>query len=374
MTRARPCMRAAATVAGLLASASLAWADVTVILRGTGESLEASSVLGDGYGLALRLDAKGGAPRMLGWDEVREVRGATGVAGLGEFLDIGRDLWRARTRIERGDMQLAQPLLAKHWARFRDVDGPTTAMVAEGMLRCALDAGDIRASVGPWLVCLRTQGAGNATRFAGLPAVIDGETGLLPELAPFIPAARRQDVIAACEASGASGEVGDVAARIVRIAKGEPTAAKPDGAKPAAATSRAVQALALIEDIAFSADARALERALAAFERAFEEPPGYLAAWRLAAIGTCRARFARTVEGDGRAGALGRAAIDLLEVPASGLDRTGLVDAYALEEAARLVRESGDDASAAQLESLARDRLSDRVAASGAGGTPKETP
>jgi hypothetical protein len=57
--------------------------------------------------------------------------------------------------------------------------------------------------------------------------------------------------------------------------------------------------------------------------------------------------------------ALGRAALDLLAVPAAGLDAHGLVDAYALEEAGRLLREAGDDTSASQLETLARDKMKD---------------
>jgi hypothetical protein len=58
--------------------------------------------------------------------------------------------------------------------------------------------------------------------------------------------------------------------------------------------------------------------------------------------------------------AMTRAALELLAVPAAGLDRTGLVDAFALEEAARLLRESGDDASAAQVDALAAEKLSER--------------
>jgi hypothetical protein len=121
-----------------------------------------------------------------------------------------------------------------------------------------------------------------------------------------------------------------------------------------------VRALSLLADISGAADARVLERAVGAFDRAFDEPPSYLAAWRLAAIGTCRARLARALPADAaRASALGRAALDLLAVPAAGLDASGLVDAYALEEAGRLLREAGDDASASQLDALAREKVKD---------------
>lgn len=353
----------------LCAAASLAGAaaaDVAVFLRGEPEARKAEGAFGDMRGLEVRT-AQGS--EIVPWDMVRSVEGQTGTAGLGDYLSMGADLWRARIRIERGDAPLAQPLLAKHWGRLRDADGPTAALAAEGLLRCALEANDVRAAADPWLACLRHRNAGISSRFPALPVLIDAETGLLPELSPFLPAARRQDVIAACEASKTLGEAGDVAARIVRIAKGVGSSdgartdagAKGDAREAARpkASSRAVLALMHIEEIASARDARALERATAAFDKDFDEPPSYLGAWKLAAIGTARARMAREVQGDARVAALGRAALQLLAVPAAGLDRTGLVDAYALEEAAKLLRESGDAASAAQLDALVTEKTAD---------------
>ena len=372
-----------ASMAVACAVATTAAADVTVFLRGEAQPVVAASAFGDAHGLEVRTGAGANEQRsVLPWDFVRDVEGATGTAGLGEYLAVGEDLWRARIRIERGDFALAKPLLAKHWARFRGSDGPTAALVAEALLRCALADGDVRAATDPWLACLRHRGAGQESRFPTLAAVIDAESGLLPELSPFMPASRRADVIAACEAaavpSGAgagagtgtsASEAAQVAALIVRIAKGtsgvggaaagtdDPAAA---GAGDAKRQSPALRALTLVDGIASAADARVLDKAIAAFDRAYAEPPSHLAAWRLAAIGACRARLARATAGDARTMAMTRAALELLAVPAAGLDRTGLVDAFALEEAARLLRESGDDASAAQVDALAAEKLSER--------------
>ena len=374
-------------------SAAPARADVEVDLRQGGGSVRADSATGDLGGLTVRgpqLWSDEGAlseryrGAVLPWDMVREVRGDS--AGIGDFLAIGEDLWRARIRIERGDEALAQPILAKHWARFRDAEGPTAALAAEGLLRVALANGDIRAAAEPWLACLRHRSAGIASRFPGLPAAFDADNGLLPVLSPFMPESRRADLIAASDAARASGEAGDVARLVVRIARGEVAtaageaagatkpsdAAKSDGTKSDGTKSDgtksdgtrtappSVRALSLLADISGAADARVLERAVGAFDRAFDEPPSYLAAWRLAAIGTCRARLARALPADAaRASALGRAALDLLAVPAAGLDASGLVDAYALEEAGRLLREAGDAASASQLDALAREKVKD---------------
>jgi hypothetical protein len=352
-----------------------AWADVTVTLRGGLGTVSGASAIGDAGGLDLR-----GERRLLGdedalapfrtgllpWDMVREIRGET--VGLGEFLEIGEDLWRARIRIERGDGQLAAPLLAKHWARFRDAEGPTAALVAEGSLRVALENGDIRAAAEPWLACLRHRADGIGTRFPGMRAAYDPDNGLLPALSPFMPASRRGDLVAACESARASGDAAEVARLIAHIARGgvEPPAAAGGDSEETGRLrdtelrklSPEVRALTLLDAIAGAADTRALDRAVQAFDRMFDEAPSYLSAWRLAAIGTSRARLARAeTEGAARRRALSRAALDLLAVPASGLDHHGFVDAYALEEASALMRESGDEPAAAQLAALAADRL-----------------
>jgi hypothetical protein len=362
-------------------TAATTFASTTVILRGTAQPIVAESVFGDSHGLEIHTVAAGSARgaaekgEVIPWDMVRAVEGQSGGTGLAEFLEIGEDLWRARIRIERGDAALAQAELAKHWTRFRDADGPTAALVAEGLLRCALSAGDLRAAADPWLACLRHRGMGIASRFPTLPPAIDASNGLLPELSPFMPASRRAELIGACESAKASGESGEVARSIVRIAKGMHDQAHDPAHDPAHDSAResspALRALGLLEDIASAADVRSLDKAVGSFDRAFEEPPSYLSAWRIAAIGTCRARIARTAPvvagaaASDRAGALGRAALEFLAVPASGLDRTGLVDAYALEEAASLLRESGDESSAAQLAALAEQKLQDITHSSG---------
>ena len=381
LSRAMPSQAVLSHVLFVSALASMTsattFASTTVILRGTAQPIVADSVFGDSHGLEIHTVAAGSARgaaekgEVIPWDMVRAVEGQSGGTGLAEFLEIGEDLWRARIRIERGDAALAQAELAKHWSRFRDADGPTAALVAEGLLRCALSAGDLRAAADPWLACLRHRGMGIASRFPTLPPAIDASNGLLPELSPFMPASRRAELIGACESAKASGESGEVARSIVRIAKGMHDSAHDPAHDPARESSPALRALGLLEDIASAADVRSLDKAVGSFDRAFEEPPSYLSAWRIAAIGTCRARIARTAPvvagaaASDRAGALGRAALEFLAVPASGLDRTGLVDAYALEEAASLLRESGDESSAAQLAVLAEQKLQDITHSSG---------
>ncbi len=381
MTQSMPraLLIAAVTAASLAASAH---ADFLITLRGNATPVTATSVSSSLRGVLARP-----SDTLIPWDMVRSVEltsgGASSDAALAEFLATGKDLWRARTRLERDDNALAQPLFAKHWERFRQSDGPTAALVAEGMLRCALATGDFRGAVEPWLACLRLGSTGEPTRFPLLPPVLDDATGLLPALSPFVPAAKRADLAAACAAVN-SGNAGanssataganpvlqgsvpqEVAMRIARMIRATDGSTIETSAIPAKDAPPAVRALGLLEQILAASDARACDRAIAEFDRAFAEPPAYLGAWKLAAIGTHAARAARSKtlatsataeERAEHSRALESAALAMLAVAASGLDHSGLVELYAFDEAVALLRESGDDASAAQVAALADER------------------
>jgi hypothetical protein len=366
----------------VLAAVPRAFAEVTVILRGNAEPVTGIGAVAALRGLEVQQGGvqQGGARAsvVVPWDMVRSVEGAT-IAGLEGELAVGQDLWRARIRVERGDEALAEPLLLKHWDRYRLQDGPTTAVVAEGLLRCALARGDLRASVEPWFVCLRIGSNGEPSRYPELAGVLDDTTGLLPEASPFLPSSRRNELAEALAAIGrsagssaaasAAGVAGDCAARLARmLAATEAGASIVAASDPGRDAAPSVRALGLIETILTAPDRRSADRAVAEFERILPDPPGYLAAWKLAAAGAQAARSARALEGEPRARALEgepraraleSAALALLAVPASGLDKSGLVDAYALEEAVALLKEAGDQVSAAQVATILEERLRD---------------
>jgi hypothetical protein len=341
-----------------------ALADITVILRGGVEPVKGLSAVAALRGLEVQ-QGTAKAAVTIPWDMVRDVEGAT-IPGLESELAIGQDLWRARIRVERGDEALAEPLFTKHWERYRSQDGSTTAVIAEGLLRCALAKNDLRAAVEPWSVCLRIGSNGEPSRYPDLPGILDDTTGLLPELSPFLPTSTRPDLADALRDAAKSmsaaqaGVASEATARLARILAATERDAKP---APAAEVSRdaapAVRALSLIEAILSAPDARAAAKAVAEFERILPDAPAYLSAWKFAAAGTHAARMARATTGDSRNRALEEAALAFLAVPASGLDKTGLVDAYALEEAVALLKESGDNVSAAQVATILDEKVRD---------------
>jgi hypothetical protein len=346
-------------------------ADVVVARRAGATPVVGISAIADSRGIEVHLASGGSA--LVGWDEVLsfesggvearpELRGLDASAYAAE-LARGKDLWRARIRIERGDTALARPLLEKHWAALRAADGPAAVLCAEGLLECALGQGDLRGAVEPWLAVVRHREAGAPARLATAEARVDPATGLLPALSPFVPAKSRAQILAACDAAAAEGgpavQLASTLRALIEASGGGAAASSPQapagGARPAKRGAKEVSAqewLALLLAIETAPDAKARSAAIGDFDRANEEPPAFLAAWRLAAIGANAARLARASVGTGRASELERAALELLAVPASGLDRTGLVDAYALEAAEGLLREAGDNASAAQISAI----------------------
>ncbi len=119
---------------------------------------------------------------VVGWDEVRRVTGP--LAGEAEgYLGVARAVWRARTRLERGDAVSAEPLFEALFAEYRGTEGPTAAVVAEGLLRCRLRRGALTGAVPAWLAWLRAGRVGSARE--GLAPVGDGGTGLVAALPPL---------------------------------------------------------------------------------------------------------------------------------------------------------------------------------------------
>jgi hypothetical protein len=338
---ARPGQRIAGLfVASLAATAWLASAApldaATVRLRGTEGPLDASRVVFAVEGLRVTL---GTAEQVLAWDRVAGVEGMALTDADRSALAVAEDLWRARSRIARGDPTLARPLLERHWDRFRGTTSETALIVAEGLLRARLAEREWERAIGPALEVARLRRAGISTdRFAALPPAVDATLLLAPELAPVwrvgartSAAATELDALAEGE-----GEVARVAKAYRALLRGEPL--------PAAGGKRPEGATLLLETIAAlnepSAELRAKARAAAAATKGL---PDWSKAWIAFAIGQ-----SLVLEADPAQRRIG--VLTLLEVPALGAAAPRRVRAAALRLAADTLRALGDTASAAVLE------------------------
>ena len=88
------------------------------------------------------------------WDRIRALRGDD-AAIWAESVARGRAAWRARTRLERGDAALAEPVFERLAEGGNVIGGEaygeTSALIDEGLLRCRLRRGAVGLAVEPWL-------------------------------------------------------------------------------------------------------------------------------------------------------------------------------------------------------------------------------
>lgn len=134
---------------------------------------------------------------IVGWDRVLRLPASLAEAA-GPYDQLSTDAWRARARVERGDLVLAEPLLQSIFERAEDdglaLRGPTGLVIAEGLLRCRLARGASAAALEPWLAWIdasivrqprTTFSHRDWAQEAGLPPVVDGTTELCSLLPPI---------------------------------------------------------------------------------------------------------------------------------------------------------------------------------------------
>jgi hypothetical protein len=131
----------------------------------------------------------GSAERVLSWDQVARVDGPLSGEAEG-FAAVAESMWRARTRLERGDSIGAEPLFEELFATYAGQRGPSAAMVCGGLLRCRLMEGAQTGAVGPFIAYINAVPDDHAAVLAmpsfepvAAPAV-DGATQVAPLLPP----------------------------------------------------------------------------------------------------------------------------------------------------------------------------------------------
>ncbi len=195
--------RAVLAATALLAAACAASAQTRVYLRGQTDPLPGTVVRMDAGGIAMA-PAEEGTTRIISWDRVRSVQpDGKGVPQIpGAFAELADGLFRARSRLERGDIDMAAAAAERLYTKATTFDGPSGALLAECVLRVRLARGAQAAGIEPWLhmVAARPRVAGGtrvgatgasataATWVGGtvaLSPVIDEASGLCPALPPI---------------------------------------------------------------------------------------------------------------------------------------------------------------------------------------------
>lgn len=170
----------------VLAIGCAAWADEPPLtLRGRETPPRGVIVAVSSDGVAVRDGSA--SPVVVPWDKVLVVRGKH-AATAEAYMPMAERAWRAKARLERGDVPGAEPLFEELFDSMHDNRGPTGERIALGLLRCRLARGAQSLAVAPWIMYLRARETG------GVPAVgddaladgvVDSETGLVADVPPM---------------------------------------------------------------------------------------------------------------------------------------------------------------------------------------------
>ncbi len=318
--------------------------ETQVVLRGAATPLEAPVESVDRAGVRVG----GSEARVIGWDSVKIVVGDL-AADAERFGELADDAWRARLRLSRGDLAMAEPLFESLQTELLDAPGPTALMVNEGLLRCRLRRGDQAGAMEPWLQAVAMREAGH--RVAGDPplmAVLDQDL-LLPAALPPIwlgdgatASVLTQSTLPPPEGEGASNLA--VAMRSMYLAAAQfEIDGSPAGDIPPINHSGGM----FVRDIVLSraGDEDQRRRARESLEAGLDDLHGWQEAWRRAALGRSLLR-----ESDRELRV--RGVLQLLHLPARFGSSQPYLTGLALAEASVELELMGDREGAATLRAV----------------------
>ena len=301
----------------------------------------------------------GAAPRVLGWDAVYFARGE-GAEEVEVYRDWSDDVWRAKSRLMRGDLELASPLFDELFARLmRDgVAGPTGLVIAEGALRCRVWENRHSDAIEAWAAALRIRETGQRqSGESGAAGVIDARTLLVPTLPPMWleGSAAAVQVHESLERSGGS-ESSQAILNLYRVCAGHDAGRDVEWSLEA---GRFGEGYEFVDTIirARDSDARTRSAARAQLTGIIKEKSGtWQEAWARAALGRSLLMEESREERD-------RGVLHLLHVPARFARAQPHLAAVSLAEAGRALHRHGDHESVSQILLELRNRYPQHGAA-----------
>lgn len=121
---------------------------------------------------------------ILPWHTVRLIESEEVGASFDAYLARGELLWRAKSRLLRGDIKLASPLFEEACIQLKHAEGADAFLAAEGLLRCQVAFGNVDQSLLPWLLTVKHYENNESSPFPTLAPILDKETLLCPYLPP----------------------------------------------------------------------------------------------------------------------------------------------------------------------------------------------
>lgn len=324
-----------------------------IVLRGPMPTPEGRVIRVDASGVLVAWADQQGPPEQVSLDRVRSVSG-TQAATWSQVAPTAERAWRARSRLERGDLAGAEPILESLASEYRDQNGSTAAAVFEGLLRCRLARQAHASAVEPWLSWLACGGS-DGSLLGDTATLGSRDIRLVASLPPIwqdSPALRA--MIATQESGPTVGTIGSLRSLYLASAQFEI-----DGIEPPLPPVSGDPAVAVVRDIVIARIGDAKSRAStrdALNRRLSGDLPSWLQAW-------CRAAIGRSLARESDVESRRRAAIELITVHTEHGSDSPYLAGFALAEAARVCESSGDAPSAAVVWSELNDRYPGHPAA-----------
>jgi hypothetical protein len=271
------------------------------------------------------------------WDRVRDVQMDRPDPALQRYLKLAENLWRARTRVERNDLALAEPILERLFAQYRGKTNDMALVVSEGLLRCRLARGANDAAVMPALEAARLRNR-KFTAYAAAAPVIDAAMNLCPLRPPALEKLERELEQYDAQGDIAVSAIASLYRRAVRQHLG--MSVKQD-AKPLAAEHPGVKLLSLMVELS-SSDLAAREAARKAAARDVANLPSWAAAWSHYFIATSMLMDESPLEYES-------AMVHLAHLPARYASQQPYLTGLALARMSSECEKTGDSAAAATL-------------------------
>ena len=157
-----------------------------VIVRRDGLPTIKGTILSGGEtGLLFKEDSNPTSSSRIPWSTIVSIESGESRPRLQQFIELGEQLWRAKHRLLRGDIQLSEPIFISQFNRLSGTDGEDTRLAAEGLLRILVARGSLRRALHPWLETVRLQEIGFESPFTSLQPILDEKTMLCPHLPVF---------------------------------------------------------------------------------------------------------------------------------------------------------------------------------------------
>ena len=336
-------------------------AQEVVVRRGVPAVVE--PVLGVGIDGVLVGQSRDEEGRRVPWDAVAAVRGrfASDAALHAAAADAS---WRARTRLERGDMGGAEPLFESLEDRYAGRRGAMAQLIAGGLVLCRVARGANALAVEPFLSYVEAREGDPSPRLIvrggeGIDPIdltpLDELTGLNPSLPPIwlaTPAVQTSLRLERRERTGRAAMLGAIYHASMQTEAG--TAVMPAEPGDADDAVRLVWEIvaARAGDASTRASARDRLRARLSSETA---PPPWMAAWCRCAVGRS---LLREVDAETRMVAVA----ELLVIPATLEHAAPYVTGVAMAEAALAMAALGDLHGASVIRARLADRFPDHPA------------